>query len=339
MRSHFTLNRGVTAACAVVGTATLLNGTCSAQPFVAADYATNPTYAGGWSAGQNGGYGFGPWNFDGTVDNNGNSDPGGQQAISTASALGTAWTLFNLGSAPAGAGISNVGRAIPGGLQPGQTFEIFIQNPTIYNFYGGFDILFANAADNAPAGVNTGALRLSVFNYFQSNWAVVDDGGTTPTGLSSVTTGAAGTKIDLTLTSTNTYELVLTPLGNPSAVYSQSGTLTANLPIDWVNFRLYDGMSSGLSDTNNNYEISSMTIAGVNLSIRVADGNAILSWPVNAANLSDLQCATNLGPAAVWNTVTPAPVVINGFNVVTNPMTGSQQFYRVAKPPIVVSVK
>ena len=33
--------------------------------FIAADYATKATYAGGWSAGQNGGYGFGAWSFNG----------------------------------------------------------------------------------------------------------------------------------------------------------------------------------------------------------------------------------------------------------------------------------
>ena len=44
----------------------MMNGNCVAQTFIAADYATNSIYASGWSAGQNGGYGFGPWSFDGT---------------------------------------------------------------------------------------------------------------------------------------------------------------------------------------------------------------------------------------------------------------------------------
>jgi hypothetical protein len=335
MRSHFTLDRGVTAACAVVSTATLLSGTSSAQLFSAADYATNPIYAGGWSAGQNGGYGFGPWNFDATVDNNGNSDPGGQQEITTASALGTAWTLFNLGSAPAGAGISDVGRGIPGGLEPGQTLEMFIQNPTAYNFYGGFDILFANATDNSPAGANNSELRLQVFNYFITNWKLDDGTGDTRTPLNSATDTAAGMKIDFTLTSTTNYSITLTPLSNPTAAYTQAGILASNLPINWINFRLYDGMSTGPSDTADNFEISSMTIAGVDLSIRIAGGNAILSWPVNADGLVNLLSSTNLGPTAVWNPVATAPVVVNGFNVVTNPLAGPQQFYRVAQSQVV----
>src|SRR5258708_39553863 len=61
MTSHFVLNRKAAVTCAVAGSLALFHGNCSAQNYlVAADYATNSTYAGGWSAGQNGGDGFGP---------------------------------------------------------------------------------------------------------------------------------------------------------------------------------------------------------------------------------------------------------------------------------------
>jgi hypothetical protein len=75
--SHFSLdslNKGVVAACAVAGAAAMfMNGNCCAESFIAADYATNSTYASGWTpsadydpvltapGAQNGGYGFGPW--------------------------------------------------------------------------------------------------------------------------------------------------------------------------------------------------------------------------------------------------------------------------------------
>ena len=61
MRSHYI--SGAAIACAVTGVTAMMPGVSSAQ--IAADFATNPTYAGGWSAGQNGGYGFGAWSFDG----------------------------------------------------------------------------------------------------------------------------------------------------------------------------------------------------------------------------------------------------------------------------------
>src|SRR6266404_3670112 len=82
----------------------LMNGNCSAESLVAADYATNSTYALGWTpstnydpvltdpGAQNGGYGFGPWT---TYDPS--PDPI-QHALDTTSPkdpFGVAWTLFN----------------------------------------------------------------------------------------------------------------------------------------------------------------------------------------------------------------------------------------------------
>jgi hypothetical protein len=326
MRSHF-LPRPVTAACAVAGATAVMNGNCAAAPFIAADYATNAAYVSGWSAGQNGGHGFGPWSFNGTVDPTNNPDPGGQQTMSSSSSLGTAWTLFNLSST---GGISDVGRAIaePGGLQPGQTLETVIQNPTTYNFYRGFDILLYNGTDNLPAGNNTSALRTLVFNYGLAHWVIVDNDGSTKTPLDPGTTAVAGMKFDFTLTSTNTYSITLTPLSNPSAAYAQTGTLKTNLPINWINYRLWNGQSSGPNDTANNFFISSMTIAGLTLNIQLVGANAVLSWTTNVPGFY-LASSTNVGPSAVWNTNLPLPVVVNGQNVVTNPIAGTQQFFRL----------
>ena len=75
--------------------------------------------------------------------------------------------------------------------------------------------------------------------------------------LSSATTAVAGMKLDLTLTSATAYSLTLTPL-NGATAYSQSGTYAG--PINWVNFRLFDGVSSGPNDVANNFGISYMEI-------------------------------------------------------------------------------
>jgi hypothetical protein len=341
MKSHFTLNGGVAVACAVAGASTMFNGNCSAGTYIAADYATNSAYASGWSAGQNGGYGFGAWSFDWTVSGTTNvtypdgiPNPGAQQALSSGSAIGKAWTLFNTAPPPpAGPGISDVGRTItePGGLQPGQTLEVVLQNPTTYQFYRGFDFLALNGTDNEPAGAGTSAIRTQVFEYFNPSlhWGISDGTGSTRTPLDGLATTAAGMKWDLTLTSTNTYLISLTPLSNPSAAYSQTGTLTTNLPINYVNFRLYLGPSPGPEDPADNFEISSMTIAGMMLNIQLVGTNTVLSWPTNVLGLN-LASSLNLGAAAAWSTNSlPSPVVINSQNVVTNPVAGTQQFYRL----------
>ena len=254
MRSHFRISSGAAKACAVTSATAIMAGICSAQ--IAADYATDPAYAGGWSAGQNGGYGFGAWSFNGT-----DPTPAGQyQGISSSSALGTSWTLLSHSTS---SGLANAGRAINGGLQPGQTFETVIQNPTTtagpYT-YRGFDILFTSGPDNNGPGVNTSSLRAQVFDYFNysQSWGVADTNGSTTTTLTGPTTGAAGMKLDLTLTSATTYWLTMTPL-NGATAYSQGGTYAG--PIDWVDFRLYNAASGGLNDTANNFEISSLTIA------------------------------------------------------------------------------
>jgi hypothetical protein len=333
VRSHFLISQGVATTCAVAGAVTILGGHCSAQQLVAADYATNSTYAADWTAGQNGGHGFGRWSFDrtdATPLTNSVGVPYKYQGMSSSSALGTAWTLLTHNPTN---GLANAGRAIsePGGLQPGQTFETVIQNPVAYYYYRGYDILLYNGTNNLVGGDNTAALRMDVFSYIVTTWHIIDGDGSTFVPLDPATTAVAGMKFDLTLLTTNTYSLTLTTLGNSSTNYTHTGTLGGSLPINWANYRLWNGPSDGPEDTNNNFEISSMTISaipGLILNIQKAGTNVILSWPTNFTNFS-LFSTTNLGPP-VW---TPASTnhsgVVNGQNVVTNPIAGRQRYYRL----------
>jgi hypothetical protein len=251
MRSHFI--SGAAIACAVTGATALMPNNATAQ--IALDQASNATYSGGWSAGQNGGYGFGAWSFNGTAS-------GGGQEMSSASSLGTMWTLF---TTPTGSGISDVGRSITagGGLQVGQTLQTVIQNPTSYHYFGGFDILFLNATDNYPAGAPGGSqplngIRLQDFHsgYYNPGdlWSVQDNGGgNQTTTLSGPTTGAAGVLLDLTLNSATAYTLTMTAL-NGGGSSTINGTYSG--PINYVNYRSYDGVgSSGPSDVADNFGI------------------------------------------------------------------------------------
>jgi hypothetical protein len=239
--------RRLAVASVVAGSTMFYSAMCYANAF---DTPTNPQYADGWQSGDNGGSGFGPWSFNGT-----DATPAGTyQGMTSGSSLGTAWTLFTHDNST---GLANAGRAINGGLQAGQTFETTIQNPTQFHFFRGFDILFTNGPDNTVPGDNTAALRLSVFNYYNSNWNVNDAGGGTSPAFTSASTGAAGVKIDVKLTSATTYALTMTPL-NGATPYTQSGTLAG--PISWVDYRLWDGASSGPNDLANNFEIGGMSV-------------------------------------------------------------------------------
>ena len=81
-----------------------------------------------------------------------------------------------------------------------------------------------------------------------------------------------------------------------------------------------------------NFTFSSMTITGpapLTLNIQLVDTNAVLSWTTNAPGFN-LASSLNLGAAAAWSTNNlPSPVVVNDQNVVTNPIAGTQQFYRL----------
>jgi uncharacterized repeat protein (TIGR03803 family) len=55
-----------------------------------------------------------------------------------------------------------------------------------------------------------------------------------------------------------------------------------------------------------------------------------LTWPTNYAGFK-LQSTTNLGSSAVWTTNSPAPVVVNGQNIVTNLVTGTRNFFRLSQ--------
>jgi uncharacterized repeat protein (TIGR03803 family) len=70
------------------------------------------------------------------------------------------------------------------------------------------------------------------------------------------------------------------------------------------------------------------------LTITPSDPYIILSWTGNYGAFSyagyTLQSTTNLA-SQVWTTNSPAPVVVNGQNTVTNPISGTQQFFRLSR--------
>src|SRR6266481_2065769 len=70
------------------------------------------------------------------------------------------------------------------------------------------------------------------------------------------------------------------------------------------------------------------------LTITFSGTHVALSWPTNYAGLDytgfTLQSTTNL-LSTIWTTNSPAPIVVNGQNTVTNPISGTQQFFRLSR--------
>jgi len=104
---------------------------------------------------------------------------------------------------------------------------------------------------------------------------------------------------------------------NPSHTYTAVGTF--NLILTATN-------SAGLSPASSGPAI---VVNGPKLGLTITGGKLILAWPTNAVGYT-LQCTTNLMPPVVWITVSSAPVVVNGQNVVSNSISGPQMFFRMA---------
>jgi hypothetical protein len=86
----------------------------------------------------------------------------------------------------------------------------------------------------------------------------------------------------------------------------------------------YHEWLAGTDPTNSLSSPAQLTITASG----VPPGGIILSWSTNALGFV-LQSAADLTSSALWTTNLPAPVVIGNQNVVTNPITGPQQFFRL----------
>lgn len=65
------------------------------------------------------------------------------------------------------------------------------------------------------------------------------------------------------------------------------------------------------------------------LTITRSGDDVILTWPADATGFT-LQSSTNL-VTPFWTTVSPAPVVLNSLNTVTNPISRAGRFYRLSQ--------
>jgi hypothetical protein len=83
---------------------------------------------------------------------------------------------------------------------------------------------------------------------------------------------------------------------------------------------------------------NSMAVSGTGISTnpppivgaQIQNNNLILSWPTNTGVFT-LESTTNIASPAGWNPVSTAPTIVNGLNVVTNPMVGLNRFFRLKR--------
>jgi hypothetical protein len=263
--------------------------------------------------------------------------------------FGVAWTLYNPVAPAVGCpnppdttfppptgDISRAGRSCSP-LLPGQTFSTIIANPTERLFYRGYTLRLVTGSDNTMYGNAGTQIAVGTFEYFGSNgrWYTTETYNSGRTSLFDTDTTTNGMQIDITMTTSNSYHLVMTPLGNPAIAYSEDSTLMTNSPVNWIEYEIYNTdsdfyptLASGCQ-AHTDFYVKSMTITGIALNIQKLDpSNVLLTWQTNVSGFS-LESSTNLGAAAAWNPVSPPPSVVNGQNAVTNPIAANQQFYRL----------
>src|SRR5262245_48112419 len=125
-----------------VGGATAWSSAVAYAQTIASDNSLNSPYNDGWQVGDNGGFGFTPWNFDndtlfevkGIHDIDGlNPNP-----PSTFNQLGRAWRLgLEYLDDPNGHDIVRAGRGLAAPLAIGQTVSIVVDGPTAHRGIGG----------------------------------------------------------------------------------------------------------------------------------------------------------------------------------------------------------
>jgi len=93
---------------------------------------------------------------------------------------------------------------------------------------------------------------------------------------------------------------------------------------------LYGTAGAGGSGGSGTIFSISLPVSPPHLTITPSGVNIILTWPTNGTGFT-LQSNTNLVSPVVWTTVSPGPVVTDGQNTVTNPISGTQQFFRLSQ--------
>jgi hypothetical protein len=262
------------------------------------DDASDPVYADGWQGrvvdaggvavvptGDNGGFGFGEWNFTSLLTFGGfrydyaNTDfhaiddglKAGTQYSNPHNSIGRAWTL---GSSPTSGGVPRAGRGFS--LAVGETLKVVFDNPTRRQFFKGYQIhLHGHGGSDGNmcyGGVEcvagSGVVRktsLATFEYGTNGEWSLHDAADTDIGVFDMDTSAAGAVFTVERTGAETYVAKLDSMngadfGPEARTFNNSGA-----EIDWIEFTFFNGTTDTtptLAERGTDFYIRSMEIIG-----------------------------------------------------------------------------
>src|SRR5579883_399668 len=97
----------------------------------------------------------------------------------------------------------------------------------------------------------------------------------------------------------------------------------------WGMGAIYYGQTNANAYTNNYSPIEIAPPPPTLTSVSLSGANLVVLWPTNASGFY-LQSASNLVPPVAWSFVSRGQGVVGSQNAVTNPLSRSQQFYRLS---------
>jgi len=288
--------RRVATAClvTVAGSGAWHSATCYAA--AAFDSASDPAYADGWqgethagtagggallTTGDNGGFGFTPWNFDSAYVASGNyakpfgynygNYTAGINDIHPGGGFNSIGQAWRMGLNPT-SGVNRAGRGFSLGI--GETLKVTIDNPTARQFFKGYFIRLnggtggvnGNIANSLSQPATVGGtpkakMSFATFEYgTNGQWSVNDAVGTS-TGVFDTDTSAAGAVFSVKRTGAETYDVLMDSLGGGADFAASRTFLNAGAEVDWIEFTFFNTVTNPSLATD--FYISRMEIIPV----------------------------------------------------------------------------
>jgi hypothetical protein len=217
----------------------------------ATDNAGNPAYATEWTAGSNGGTGFGPWSFAFSGDLSllvhptpANPSP---QFIDfapplTGNSLSSPAFALTTSDRPFFGDTSEVNRMFNVPLAVGDTFQVDVNGSALsatappFTIGNTLQLIGANGMERWGMFTNNG--------YLGNNWVATGDANT------GIPAGNAF-RVAFTLTGPDSYDLVITPVGGGAPLYSQTfGALTGTSGVGITSIRISAYGTGSTADGN-----------------------------------------------------------------------------------------
>jgi hypothetical protein len=107
-----------------------------------------------------------------------------------------------------------------------------------------------------------------------------------------------------------------------------TGQFDGYLHLEWTGFSPTDTFS--ISIPQNSIDVTYIPLSfSPQLTITLSGADVVMTWPTNYSGFT-LQSTTNLISPS-WTTNSVSPVVVNGQNTITNPVSATRQFYRLSQ--------